>query len=158
MLGFVQRTYASVLGPEHHAFVARFEGLTRDARCLLVRMINRRGAIFNRSLFSYPEIDDVESAAADLTAAGHARKLGEADYAAFVSSLPKDILVTGAQAAGEETSANPGRSRSSSTTTWSASLFRSPRSTAAPATSSRSTGHSRSSFCSTSTSARPRWI
>ncbi|WP_038974733.1 3'-5' exonuclease [Bradyrhizobium genomosp. III] len=100
MLGFVQRTYASVLGPEHHAFIARFEGLPRDARCLLVRMINRRGAIFNRSLFSYPEIDDVERAASDLTAAGHARELGEADYAAFVSCLPKDILVTGAQAAG----------------------------------------------------------
>jgi len=63
-------------------------------------MINRRGAIFNRSLFNYPEIDDVERAAADLTAAGHARELGEADYAAFVSCLPKDILVTGAQAAG----------------------------------------------------------
>ncbi|MBJ7402413.1 MAG: VRR-NUC domain-containing protein [Bradyrhizobium sp.] len=100
MLGFVQRTYASVLGPEHHAFVARFEGLTRDARCLLVRMINRRGAIFNRSLFSYPEIDDVERAASDLTAAGQARELGEEDYAVFVSCLPKDVLVTGAQAAG----------------------------------------------------------
>ncbi|MBB4382958.1 exonuclease domain-containing protein [Bradyrhizobium sp. SBR1B] len=100
MLGFVQLTYASVLGPEHHAFIARFEALPRDARCLLVRMINRRGAIFNRSLFSYPEIDDVERAASDLTAAGHARELGDADYAAFVSCLPKDILVTGAQAAG----------------------------------------------------------
>ena len=100
MLGFVQRTYASVLGPDHHAFIARFEALPRDARCLLVRMINRRGAIFNRSLFSYPEIDDVERAASDLTAAGHARELGEADYAAFVSCLPKDVLVTGAQAAG----------------------------------------------------------
>ncbi|MDT4738410.1 exonuclease domain-containing protein [Bradyrhizobium sp. WYCCWR 12699] len=100
MLGFVQRTYAPVLGPEHHAFIARFEGLPRDARCLLVRMINRRGAIFNRSLFSYPEIDDVERAASDLIAASHARELGEADYAAFVSCLPKDILVTGAQAAG----------------------------------------------------------
>lgn len=100
MLGFVQRTYAPVLGPDHHAFITRFEGLSRDARCLLVRMINRRGAIFNRSLFDYPEIDDVERATSDLTAAGHARALGEADYAAFVSCLPKDVLVTGAQAAG----------------------------------------------------------
>ncbi|MBP1062688.1 DNA polymerase-3 subunit epsilon [Bradyrhizobium japonicum] len=100
MLGFVQRTYAPVLGPEHHAFIARFEGLSRDARCLLVRMINRRGAIFNRSLFNYPEIDCVERAASDLIKAGHARELGEADYAAFVSCLPKDVLVTGAQAAG----------------------------------------------------------
>lgn len=100
MLGFVQRTYAPVLGTEHQAFIARFEGLSRDARCLLVRMINRRGAIFNRSLFNYPEIKDLGRATSDLMAAGHARPLGEADYAAFISCLPKDVLVTGAQAAG----------------------------------------------------------
>lgn len=100
MLGFVQRTYEPVLGPDHHAFIARFERLSRDAQCLLVRMINRRGAIFNRSLFNYSEIDDVERAISDLTAAGHARAIGEADYSVFVSCLPKDVLVTGAQAAG----------------------------------------------------------
>ncbi|MGY3405046.1 hypothetical protein ACVWZV_001159 [Bradyrhizobium sp. GM5.1] len=100
MLGFVQRTYEPVLGPDHHAFIARFERLSRDARCLLVRMINRRGAIFNRSLFNYSEIDDVHRAISDLTAAGHARAIGEADYSVFVSGLPKDVLVTGAQAAG----------------------------------------------------------
>ena len=38
----------------------------RDARCLLIRMVNRRGVIFNRSLFKYPEITDVERAAAEL--------------------------------------------------------------------------------------------
>ncbi|TWH94032.1 VRR-NUC domain-containing protein [Bradyrhizobium daqingense] len=100
MLGFVQRMYKPVLGPDHHTFIACFEHLSRDARCLLVRMINRRGAIFNCSLFNYPEIDDVERAIFDLTAAGHARALCEADYAAFVSCLPKDVLITGAQGAG----------------------------------------------------------
>ncbi|KYH01767.1 exonuclease domain-containing protein [Bradyrhizobium sp. DOA1] len=100
MLGFVQRTYKPVLGPDHSAFITRFEHLSRDARCLLVRMINRRGSIFKRSLFSYPEIDDVERAIRDLIAASHARALCEADYAAFVSCLPKDVLITGAQAAG----------------------------------------------------------
>ena len=45
MLGFVQRTYGPILTPEHHAFIARFEALSRDARCLLIRMVNRRGAI-----------------------------------------------------------------------------------------------------------------
>ena len=100
MLGFVQRTYAPVLGPDHHAFITRFDGLSRDARCLLVRLMNRRGAIFNRSLFNYPEIDCVERATSELTAVGHARALCEADYAAFVSCLPKDVLVTGAQGAG----------------------------------------------------------
>src|SRR5215510_5223587 len=100
MLGFVQRTYGLILTAEHHDFIARFEGLSKDAQCLLIRMVNRRGAIFNRSLFNYPEIADVQRAASDLMAAGHARSLGEADYAAFVACLPKDVLVTGAQAAG----------------------------------------------------------
>jgi DNA polymerase-3 subunit epsilon len=63
-------------------------------------MVNRRGAIFNRSLFSYPEIKDVDLAAAELMAAGHARALGEADYTAFVACLTKEVLVIGAQAAG----------------------------------------------------------
>jgi DNA polymerase-3 subunit epsilon len=100
MLGFVQRTYGPILTAEHHEFIARFEALSRDARCLLIRMVNRRGAIFNRSLFNYPEIADVQRATSDLMAAGHARVLSEADYAAFVACLPKDVLVTGAHAAG----------------------------------------------------------
>ena len=60
----------------------------------------RRGTIFSRSLFSYPEISDIERAVTELMAVGHARVLSEADYAAFVTCLPKDVLVTGAQAAG----------------------------------------------------------
>ncbi|WKA29795.1 exonuclease domain-containing protein [Bradyrhizobium roseum] len=102
MLGFVQRTYGSILTEEHCAFIARFEGLSRDARCLLIRMVNRRGAIFNRSLFNYPEITDIERAAAELMAVGHARALCEPDYGAFVACLPKDILIRGTQAAGRK--------------------------------------------------------
>lgn len=100
MLAFVQKTYGSVLAAEHHAFIARFDGLSKDAQCLLIRMVNRRGAIFNRSLFNYPEIPDVERAVSELMEAGHARVLCEADYAAFIACLPRDVLFTGAQAAG----------------------------------------------------------
>ena len=38
MLGFAQRTYGPILTAEHYAFIARFEGLSKDARCLLIRM------------------------------------------------------------------------------------------------------------------------
>jgi len=44
MLSFVRGTYSSILADEHHAFIARFEGLSKDAQCLLIRMINRRGS------------------------------------------------------------------------------------------------------------------
>jgi DNA polymerase-3 subunit epsilon len=100
MLSFVRTTYGPILTDEHDAFVARFHGLSKDAQCLLVRMVNRRGAIFNRTLFRYAEISDVERAADDLMACGQARRLQAGDYDAFVMCLPKDALFRGAKAAG----------------------------------------------------------
>ena len=100
MLSFVRMAYGPILTDEHDAFVSRFQGLSKDAQCLLIRMVNRRGAIFNRTLFKYAEISDVERAANDLLACGQVRTLKAEDYASFVTCLPKDILVTGARAAG----------------------------------------------------------
>jgi DNA polymerase III subunit epsilon len=100
MLSFVRTTYGPILTDEHDAFVLQFQSLSKDAQCLLIRMVNRRGAIFNRSLFRYGEISDLERAADDLLAGGQARLLADGDYAAFVACLPKDVLVTGARAAG----------------------------------------------------------
>jgi DNA polymerase III subunit epsilon len=99
MLDFVAATYGAVLTDENHAFVCAFRRLSKDAQCLLVRMVNRRGALFNRSLFKYPEIADLELAAGDLLASGHARGIIAEDYAAFVSCLPKEELLAGARAA-----------------------------------------------------------
>jgi hypothetical protein len=77
MLSFVQTTYGPILSGEHDAFVLRFQSLSKDAQCLLIRMINRRGAIFNRAFFRYAEIADVERAAEDLMACGQARRLNK---------------------------------------------------------------------------------
>lgn len=93
MLSFVRGTYGSILADEHHAFIARFEALSKDAQCLLIRMINRRGTVFNRHLFKYAEISDVETATSDLMSCGHARGLRVDDFAAFLACLPKTILI-----------------------------------------------------------------
>jgi DNA polymerase III subunit epsilon len=100
MLAFVRATYGSILTDEHDIFVNRFEHLSKDAQCLLIRMVNRRGTIFNRSLFRYSEISDLERAADDLLASGQARFLKAQDYSAFAACLPKDVLISGAKAAG----------------------------------------------------------
>jgi DNA polymerase III subunit epsilon len=100
MLSFVRSIYGTVLSDEHYAFITRFESLSRDARCLLIRMINRRGTVFNRQLFKYAEIKDIEGAAQDLIACGHARSLKPDDYASFLSCLPKTVLIQGAKASG----------------------------------------------------------
>jgi hypothetical protein len=83
MLAFVGATYGSILTDEHDAFVTRFQHLSKDAQCLLIRMVNRRGTIFNRSLFRYEEISDLERAADDLLACGQARFLRDEDYSSF---------------------------------------------------------------------------
>jgi DNA polymerase III subunit epsilon len=35
MLDFVRMTYGSILTDEHHAFIAQFQTLSKDAQCLL---------------------------------------------------------------------------------------------------------------------------
>jgi DNA polymerase-3 subunit epsilon len=100
MLVFVGKTYGGILTAEHHEFIGRFDGLSRDARCLLIRMINRRGAIFNRALFKYAEISDIETALAELSASRQARQLMDDDYASLLACLPKDALLAAAKAAG----------------------------------------------------------
>lgn len=137
MLKFVQKTCGSILADEHHAFIARFGGLSRDARCLLIRMVNRRGAIFNRSLFSYPEITDVELAAAELTADRTRPRCWGRRLPGVRRLLPKNVLLTGAQAAGRGDVLSRGPSPSLSTTIWSRSPSRSRRNTAEVTSSSR---------------------
>ncbi|MGL3214233.1 hypothetical protein [Bradyrhizobium sp. BR 1433] len=100
MLQFAERTYGEILTEEHRAFVACFYGLSHDAQCLLIRMVNRRGAIFNRALFRYAEISDIQAATDALMDCGHVRALASQDYSAFVACLTKVALLDGARAAG----------------------------------------------------------
>jgi DNA polymerase III subunit epsilon len=100
MVGFVVKTYGSILADEHQTFIQTFQALSTDAKCLLIRMLNRRGAIFNRAHFKYAEISDVSRALCDLMECGHARSIDEEDYAGFLACLPKDVLSKGAKVAG----------------------------------------------------------
>jgi hypothetical protein len=100
MLAFVAKTYGPILTNEHREFVTRFENLSKDARCLLIRMLNRRGVIFDRSAFKYEEISDHESALDELAKCGHARPLQRNDYTPIIARLSKDALLAGAKSAG----------------------------------------------------------
>jgi DNA polymerase III subunit epsilon len=122
-------------------------------------MVNRRGAIFNRSLFKYvkyAEISELERAACDLMDCGHARLLTPADYAAFVNCLSKDGLVTGAKAAGF-TAIRTSWAKPKLIEYFLAAIpFADAASIAVAKISLRLPTPSRSSFCSTSISARPK--
>jgi DNA polymerase III subunit epsilon len=63
MLFFVSETYGPVLTERHRAFVETFKTLSKDAQCLLIRMINRRGRLFRHGAFRYAEIADARERA-----------------------------------------------------------------------------------------------
>ena len=100
MLCFVTATYGAVLTERHIEFMARFNALSKDAQCLLIRMINRRGRVFRHAAFRYHEIGNPVRALAELVACGQVQPLGEDDYAAFVVCLPKNALIKGGRNAG----------------------------------------------------------
>ncbi|WP_222846962.1 hypothetical protein, partial [Staphylococcus aureus] len=100
MLGFVSETYGAVLTHRHRAFIETFATISKDAQCLLIRMINRRGVIFRQSAFRYAEISNAKRAVAELRTLGYVRSLAESDYAHFIVCHPKDALIQGAKNAG----------------------------------------------------------
>src|SRR3954470_20364178 len=87
MISFVEETYGAVLGLEHHSFTSQFRALARDEQCLFVRMLNRRGYIFDPGTLRYAEISNLELALQNLMGGGFLRKLDASDYGAWLCIL-----------------------------------------------------------------------
>ena len=58
MLDFVDEHYAHVLLDRHIDFIDGFRALPRNAQCLYVRLVNRKGRVFARARVRYPELGD----------------------------------------------------------------------------------------------------
>ena len=84
MLIFVSETYKPVLTERHGGFVETFKALSKDAQCLLIRMINRRERAFRHGAFRYAEIAHARSALEELRNSNLVRGLVEGDYADFI--------------------------------------------------------------------------
>lgn len=102
LLDSVAKSYEAILAPAHHGFIAQFRNLSKDAQCLLIRMINRRGTVFKRDTLRYAEITNTAKALSDLLAVGFVRTVHVQDYARFLGVLPKTTLLKGAKAAGAD--------------------------------------------------------
>ena len=94
------RPIAPCLTEQQRAFISGFERLSKDAQCLLIRMINRRGRIFRAGALRYAEISNAQGGLEELRQSGLIRPLQDEDYAEFISRHPKDALVRGGQDAG----------------------------------------------------------
>jgi DNA polymerase-3 subunit epsilon len=58
MLGFVRQHYSHVLLEDHVRFLDDFDALSREAQCLYVRLVNRKGRVFAIGKLRYPELGD----------------------------------------------------------------------------------------------------
>ena len=58
MLDFVAKHYAHAFEERHVRFVDDFRRLPREAQCLYVRLVNRKGRVFARNRLRYPELGD----------------------------------------------------------------------------------------------------
>ncbi len=80
MIGFVRQRMVSTLGEEHLDFIAAFEELSSDARCLYVRFANRKGRVFHRHHLRYEEIVSLSAALTELSEQGFIRSPREHDW------------------------------------------------------------------------------
>jgi len=69
LLDFIQNGSAHLLGDQDRDFIQTFEALSEDARCLMVRMMNRKGEYFRLEKFTYEEIENIPQAAEELVEA-----------------------------------------------------------------------------------------
>jgi DNA polymerase-3 subunit epsilon len=94
MVGFLRRHCGALLGECEEAYLTNFQGLSRDAQGLGVRMANRRGTVFRRkALEKYAEIRDVEGCLAELTEAGFVRLAGAGDFREILAEMTRGELL-----------------------------------------------------------------
>lgn len=92
-IDFIQAHYQGLLEPVHLQFLAHFRSLSEDAQCVFVRMLNRKGYIFNRDLFSkYSEIENPQESLRELELEGFASAINDEDKAELISFFTKGEL------------------------------------------------------------------
>ena len=80
MMEFVEASYGHVLLAEHIAFLRDFERLPRDAQCLYVRLVNRKGNVFASNRLKYPELGDTQALVAILRDHGWLEQPSDAHF------------------------------------------------------------------------------
>jgi len=92
MMQFVEAGYGHVLQDDHVAFMRDFERLPRDAQCLYVRLVNRKGRVFAVNRLKYPELGDTAPLVATLREQGWVEPPGEAHFDELLGFLTRSEL------------------------------------------------------------------
>ena len=92
MLDFVATHYSHVLLDEHVSFIDDFRALPRQAQCLYVRLVNRKGRVFSRGKLRYPEIGDTAPLAAVLRRGGWVSSPGPEHFEDVLGFLTRNEI------------------------------------------------------------------
>ncbi len=92
MMQFVEAGYGHVLLDGHAAFIRDFERLPRNAQCLYVRLVNRKGKVFAINRLKYPELGDTRPLVATLREQGWLEPPGEAHFDELLGFLTRGEL------------------------------------------------------------------
>ncbi|MEQ3653476.1 MAG: DNA polymerase III subunit epsilon, partial [Glaciecola sp.] len=92
-LKFVTGPCASLLDEEDQTFIQRFQALSKDQQCLIIRFVNRKSIFIKPSTYVYDEIDNIDDNFYQLFQDKWFRPIQRKHAAEFVEHLTKaDIL------------------------------------------------------------------
>jgi len=93
LIQHLETHYQSVFESVHQQFLKSFYELSEDAQCAYVRMINRKGLVFNNVSFTkYPEITDPMGALEQLERSGFLSRVTDNDKLLLTEYLTKNDL------------------------------------------------------------------
>ena len=89
MLDFVVEYYEHALDASHRKLIREFRGLTLDEQRLYVRLVNRKGQVFDAAKLRYPELGSLRPLLASLRAKGWLLPPGTEHYDAILRFLKR---------------------------------------------------------------------
>ena len=97
LLTFVEEKYADVIIEQEKEFIHNFRALSEDARCIFIRMMNRRGLFFRVEKFNYPEIEEFDNGLKELQVQSFASpidKMPDVELSSLLGIFNKAELVS----------------------------------------------------------------
>ncbi len=92
-INFIELHYRRILRPEQILFLENFKGLSEEAQCTYIRMINRKGCIFEiKTFLKYSEIKNIHTALEELRSKDFINSLNEMHHLDLLSFLTKAKL------------------------------------------------------------------
>ena len=93
LFNFVGQQCDLLLDDKQRQYLTRYQGLSEDGQCLLVRLLSRKPRFIKLESIQYTEIGDLEAALDELIELNFASYVEPHDWAEFLPTLTKPLLL-----------------------------------------------------------------